>query len=61
MTAFSDSDPITSGADKVFRKLVPGAAGRDHVTVDGGGHFLQEDVGPQLAGAVAGFIAATRG
>jgi haloalkane dehalogenase len=34
----------------VFRRLVPGAAGRDHVTLHGGGHFLQEEVGRQLAG-----------
>jgi haloalkane dehalogenase len=58
LTAFSDSDPITGGGDKVFRKLVPGAAGHDHVTLEGGGHFLQEDVGPQLARVVADFVAA---
>jgi haloalkane dehalogenase len=59
LTAFSDSDPITRGGDQVFRKLVPGAAEREHVTLQGGGHFLQEDVGPQLARVVADFVAAT--
>ncbi len=59
LTAFSDSDPVTGGGDKVFRKLVPGAAGQEHVTLEGGGHFLQEDVGPQFARAVADFVAAT--
>ncbi|MEX2291476.1 MAG: haloalkane dehalogenase [Mycobacteriales bacterium] len=59
LTAFSDSDVITRGGDKVFRKLVPGAADRGHVTLEGGGHFLQEDVGPQLARVVAEFVAAT--
>ncbi len=43
VTAFSDSDPITAGGDRVFRKLVPGAAGMPHVTVETAGHFLQED------------------
>ena len=59
LTAFSDGDPITAGADRVFQKLVPGAAGQPHVTLSGGGHFLQEDVGPELARVVAEFVAGT--
>jgi haloalkane dehalogenase len=59
LTAFSDGDPITGGGDRVFRKLVPGAAGMPHTTLLGGGHFLQEDVGPDLARVVADLIAAT--
>jgi haloalkane dehalogenase len=35
------------------------AAGREHVTLTGGGHFLQEDVGPQLAAVIAQFVATT--
>ncbi|WP_222195599.1 haloalkane dehalogenase [Modestobacter italicus] len=59
LTAFSDSDPITGGGDAVFQKLVPGAQGMPHTTLAGGGHFLQEDVGPQLAQVVVDLIAAT--
>ena len=59
LTAFSDGDPITGGGDRVFQKLVPGAQGRPHTTLAGGGHFLQEDVGPDLARVVAEFIAST--
>ncbi|WP_249523022.1 haloalkane dehalogenase [Modestobacter marinus] len=59
LTAFSDSDPITGGGDAVFRKLVPGAQGMPHPTLAGGGHFLQEDVGPQLAQVTVDLIAAT--
>lgn len=59
LTAFSDGDPITGGGDRVFQKLVPGAQGRDHVTLTGGGHFLQEDVGPELARVVAEFVRST--
>ncbi len=59
LTAFSDGDPITNGGERVFHKLVPGAAGQPHVTMAGGGHFLQEDVGPDLARVVADFVAAT--
>lgn len=59
LTAFSDSDPVTGGGDRVFRKLVPGAAGQAHVTLEGGGHFLQEDVGPRLGQVITELIAAT--
>jgi haloalkane dehalogenase len=59
LTAFSDQDPITGGGDRIFRKLVPGAEGMPHTTLSGGGHFLQEDVGPELGRAVADLIAAT--
>ena len=59
LCAYSDRDPITGGADRLFREQVPGAAGRDHPTITGGGHFLQEDQGPALAAVVAGFVGAT--
>ncbi|MBN1094408.1 haloalkane dehalogenase [Blastococcus sp. TML/M2B] len=59
LTAFSDGDAITRGGERVFQKLVPGAQGRTHPTLVGGGHFLQEDVGPELARVVADLIAAT--
>ncbi|UXA19954.1 haloalkane dehalogenase [Mycobacterium sp. SMC-4] len=59
LCAFSDSDPITRGADAPLRKLIPGAAGQAHTTIVGGGHFLQEDKGPELAAVVVDFIGAT--
>ncbi|MDP9167957.1 MAG: haloalkane dehalogenase [Actinomycetota bacterium] len=59
LCAFSDSDPITAGADRVLRQHVPGAAGHEAVTIRGAGHFLQEDRGPELATAVADFVDAT--
>jgi haloalkane dehalogenase len=59
LTAFSDGDAITRGGERVFQKLVPGAHGMPHTTLAGGGHFLQEDVGPELARVVADLITAT--
>jgi haloalkane dehalogenase len=59
LTAFSDSDPITRGGARPFEKLVPGAQGRRHATIEGGGHFLQEDRGPDLAEVVIALIEAT--
>jgi haloalkane dehalogenase len=59
LCAFSDSDPITRGADRQLRADIPGAAGQAHTTITGGGHFLQEDEGEALAAVVARFVAAT--
>jgi haloalkane dehalogenase len=59
LTAFSDGDPITAGGDAVFQRRVPGARGLPHTTLRGGGHFLQEDVGPELGRVVADLVAAT--
>jgi len=60
LTAFSDQDPITRGAERVFQDAVPGARGQPHTTIAGGGHFLQEDRGEELARVVVDFIARTR-
>jgi haloalkane dehalogenase len=59
LTAFSDRDPVTAGGDKAFRERVPGAQGQPHTTIVGGGHFLQEDRGPELARVIVDFIAST--
>jgi haloalkane dehalogenase len=59
LCAFSDQDPITRGADRFFLSTVPGTKGQPHTTIEGGGHFLQEDKGEELAQAVVGFINAT--
>jgi haloalkane dehalogenase len=59
LTAFSDADPITRGGDAVMQAKIPGASGQPHTTIEGGGHFLQEDRGPQLARVVVDFIGAT--
>ena len=57
VTAFSDSDPITKGNDRHLVERIAGAAGAPHTTIEGGGHFLQEDRGPQLAQVVIDLIA----
>ena len=58
LTAFGADDKVMAGLDKVFQKRVPGAAGQPHVVLPDAGHFLQEDVGPELAEVVNRFIAA---
>ena len=60
LTAFSDGDPATRGWAEVLQAQAPGAAGQAHVTIEGAGHFLQEDRGAQLADVVARFVVGTR-
>ncbi|NNE51909.1 MAG: haloalkane dehalogenase [Sulfitobacter sp.] len=59
LTTFGADDKIMAGAEKVFQKRMPGTAGQAHVVLQGAGHFLQEDVGPELARRINAFIAAT--
>lgn len=56
LTAFSDSNPITAGGDKLMQKLIPGTKGQKHTTIINGGHFLQEDQAENLAEAVVNFL-----
>lgn len=59
LTAFSDGDPITRGADRFLQSAIPGARGQAHTTITDAGHFLQEDKGPELAQVVIDFMKAT--
>mgnify|MGYP002524976474 FL=1 len=59
LCAFSDSDPVTAGGDAPFLAKVPGARGRQHPTIVGACHFLQEDAGPELAAVIRDFISDT--
>lgn len=61
LTAFSDQDPITRGADKFLQMAIPGARGQPHATIRGAGHYVQEDRGPELAEVVVKFLARTGG
>jgi haloalkane dehalogenase len=40
----------------IMAKLLPGARGLDHPTIEHAGHFLQEDAGPELGRVVADFM-----
>ena len=53
ITAFSDNDPVTKGADLVFQKRISGAKGQAHVTLRGG-HFLQEDSPDEIVALIDG-------
>lgn len=57
LTLFSDKDPFLAGQgiDKQFQAL-PGAQGQPHEETQNASHFLQEDLGPELAGKVLSWL-----
>jgi haloalkane dehalogenase len=59
LIAFSDGDPITGDMGPILQRVLPGARGREHPTIVGAGHFLQEDAGPELAAHIVAFVQAT--
>lgn len=59
LCAFSDSDPVTKGGERVFLERVPGTKEQKHRTIAGGGHFLQEDKPDELIALLDGFIKGT--
>jgi haloalkane dehalogenase len=57
LLAFSDRDPVTKGGDAPFLAKVPGTRGQPHTTIEGAGHFLQEDRGEAVAALLVDFMA----
>ncbi|HUA12600.1 MAG TPA: haloalkane dehalogenase [Solirubrobacteraceae bacterium] len=56
--AFGALDPITRGADRVLVKLIPGAAGQQHIVLESAAHFSQEDAPDELAQIIVRTVAA---
>ncbi|GAB93082.1 haloalkane dehalogenase [Gordonia rhizosphera] len=59
LTLFGAKDPILGRADAPLQRHIPGAAGQPHDRLRGG-HFIQEDQGPELARRMIEFIGAGR-
>ena len=59
LCAFSDNDPVTRGADRQFLKVVPGAQGQPHTSVERGGHFIQEEKPEEISSIISSFIKST--
>ncbi len=53
---FSDKDPVFSGLEKFFFKLIPGCVGKEPVIIKGAGHFLQEEKGEEIADYIDKFM-----
>ncbi|MEX2112249.1 MAG: haloalkane dehalogenase [Pirellulales bacterium] len=56
LVMFSDKDPVTTGGDRFFRALIPTAKDEPEITIQDGGHFLQEDKGEEIASHIVKFI-----
>ncbi|MEW9052918.1 MAG: haloalkane dehalogenase [Neobacillus sp.] len=54
--AFSDSDPITRGGDRFFKKIIPTADREPEVVIEQAGHFLQEEKGNEIAEHIIAFV-----
>jgi haloalkane dehalogenase len=60
LTLYSDKDVVAPRGHLQFREAVPGAKGQPHTILEGGGHFLQEDVGGAYAEVLVKFLEAAR-
>lgn len=56
LVLFSDKDPITSAAAPFFYKMIPTAQEQPQATIEGAGHFLQEEAGTEIADRIRAFI-----
>lgn len=60
LTIFSDRDLVAPDGWKPIVDRIPGAAGQPHVILEGGGHFLQEDIPEAFNDALLPWLEATR-
>lgn len=60
LTIFSDRDIVAPDGWKPIVERIPGAADQPHVILEGGGHFLQEDVPDAYNAALLPWLEATR-
>ncbi len=56
LVMFSDMDPITGGGHRFFRKIIPTAKEQPEITIQGAGHFLQEEGGVEIAKHIIDFV-----
>jgi haloalkane dehalogenase len=61
LTIFGSEDAVAAkpGSHRKLQRVVPGAAGLDHVMIEGANHFIQEDAPDELVRLIHELIAAT--
>lgn len=60
VTIYSDKDIVAPGGWQSFVERVPGASGQPHRILEGGGHFLQEDIREAFTGTLTDWLRASR-
>lgn len=58
LTIFSDQDSVAPDGWKPIVARIPGAAGQPHTILEGGGHFLQEDLPQQYTETLLNWLGA---
>jgi haloalkane dehalogenase len=53
---WAPNDPVLGNQRQVFLDGIPGTAGLSHQTFEDASHFVQEDVGPELARATINLV-----
>ena len=56
LTIFSDQDAVAPDGWKPIVARIPGATDQPHVILEGGGHFLQEDIGEAYTDALMAWL-----
>ena len=56
LTIFSDQDIVSPDGWKSIVARIPGAQDQPHVILEGGGHFLQEDIGEAYTDALMAWL-----
>jgi haloalkane dehalogenase len=56
LTLWAPDDPVLGSYQAAFIDRIPGAAGQPHQTFTPAGHFIQDDVGEQVAEAIVTWI-----
>ena len=56
LTIFSDQDAVAPDGWKPIVARIPGAQDQPHVILEGGGHFLQEDIGEAYTDALMAWL-----
>ena len=56
LVLFSDNDPIMSGLEKFFYRLIPSSIEQEKIIINDAGHFLQEDKGTEIAEYIDQFM-----
>lgn len=61
LTIFSDRDSVAPDGWKPIVARIPGASGQPHVILEGGGHFVQEDLPEEYSEVLVEWLGDARG